>query len=393
MPKLIVVLGIFLINQSCQKDDDPVINSKINGSNILLEAPYHYKKTNNFTFDNILKNAYLTKIKPNNNVLLKAKNKNIFGDSFNIKMNISGKKNNYFQGVKVFENLSLPNDFTNTSLLIKFPYIFGDKEINVGFLIRVIKNEKKEKRITEIISVLTGKVISYTLEGVLENEYLKLKKLYDVNTQVARPSDPRPSDPTICFTNFKNCFDRLSYSNGSPLSQTLCEWGYCKTIAYLSCQFLDLEGQIEESCNFKGCNYCDIILGSTNGSTSGLTTKEEPIDLANHSSDKIKIKLSQVVRSERKKKDDPLSSSLQITLPKFFYLLKKDIGWVSDTEHKLYTNLPIYRSGYKYYKIIPLQKGKETSLELVINKYVSPEDLIITSIKGDLNTTFIKGDF
>ena len=59
-----------------------------------------------------------------------------------------------------------------------------------------------EKTITEIVSILTGKVVSYTLEKVSENEYLKLKHLY-INTQ---SKSVQEVDETICFTTFKACF-------------------------------------------------------------------------------------------------------------------------------------------------------------------------------------------
>lgn len=367
----LIVLGLLFINKSCQNND--VIDSKINESNIS----HSLKKINNFTFDNTLKNGYLTKIKPNQNIL-KTKIESVFGGSFNIKMNNVFGKNNCYQGIKVFENLSLPNNFTNTSLLIKFPYVFENKEVNLGFLIRTI--EKKEKKVTEIISVLTGRVISYTLEEVSESEYSKLKKMY-ANTQRKSVQEDDP-DPTICFTTFKACHQEISDGNGSELDQALCDFIPCNTIAYLTCQFLELEGQIENSCNFKGCNYCDVIIGQKNN--DGLTTPVEPIDI-NPDDYNETLKCSQVVRVETKPKNrvDILGT---IVFPKYIYLSKEDIDWISDTEHKLGTNLPPRITGYKYYKkreeIKMVDTVESCDVEKVMNKFISPDVLIITSINS-----------
>ena len=76
-----------------------------------------------------------------------------------------------------------------------------------------------------------------------------------------------------------------------------------------------------------------------------------------------------------------------IILPQYIYLLKEDINWISDTEHKLKTSLSPHLAGYKYYRMREKMKESDTaescSMEIVVNHYISPNDLIINSVKGE----------
>lgn len=113
--------------------------------------------------------------------------------------------------------------------------------------------------VREIISPKTGEIINRSVFGISEDDYLNLRRScsdnkFDLSLLKGR-------DGIICFTTFDACFQHASFSVGSPLDQTLCEWLPCKTVAYVTCTIAAQAGWIEESDCFKGCAACDIIIG------------------------------------------------------------------------------------------------------------------------------------
>ena len=154
----------------------------------------------------------------------------------------------------ISDDLNLDKSFKTEVLSVNIPYDIKGNKVNTGFILRNIT--KGNIKITEVLSPKTGKIISYNLEGISENDYIYIKNKYTENK-----SQSRKGDRTVCFTTFKACTQELSDGNGSSLDAALFDVLWCNVMAYIACTGLELQGAIEESDCFTSCANCDVIIG------------------------------------------------------------------------------------------------------------------------------------
>lgn len=125
--------------------------------------------------------------------------------------------------------------------------------VNNSVVLVLQQHIKGDIIINEVWSPLSGKLLSYDLEGIGLSDYLILRPgSFD-------PSTLEPnSDEYHCFTTLKACTQHMAPR--TTLDQVACEWIPCNTIAYAACTFMEINGDIETSDNFN-CSKCDVLVG------------------------------------------------------------------------------------------------------------------------------------
>jgi hypothetical protein len=156
-------------------------------------------------------------------------------------------------GVEFFDALNLNSNYKVRNYLLDITYKDRPKSFRFVYIQREISYGNLY--IFEMVSAITGKIVSYSLNGISEEKYLEFRKKYYSDDSYSEKKS------NICFTTFKACIDNLNLGLNNPLDQAICDFLPCNTIVYVTCTFAELEGMIEESDCFNGCNYCDVIYG------------------------------------------------------------------------------------------------------------------------------------
>lgn len=178
-----------------------------------------------------------------------------YGEAYNV----------YFPQIKepvkvlpFYDNLGLERKFKITSYLIEMSFKKKEEKISLGYIYRKIQNEKYT--IIEIVSPITGKIISYDLKGLVEAKYLKFRRCY-YKIKAATIYQSKMARDQICFTTFNACIQHASDGDGSASDAALCDFFPCNTMAYVACNYMKISGYIENSDNFVGCGACGTIYG------------------------------------------------------------------------------------------------------------------------------------
>ncbi len=255
--KLFNLLLLTSILLSCSEENTPLVNSKdVNSKQQKIENNNFYENTS-------------------------SKNEKI-DDYQNWYINLSGWVNKYGENLSL-EDFDQPyvlspdnKDIDMLSVTLKENSVRGNIPSNFqvnGFLNDVdlssytnklnnmhaiivqrnISSNDNRVNIKEFISVKTGEIIYHQLQGMTEEEYVDFIEANYSYTYL---------NETICFTTMQSCEENLANNTGSGINGAICDYMPCGTINFLACQMLGQNGQIESSCNFVGCQYCDVIYGS-----------------------------------------------------------------------------------------------------------------------------------
>ncbi|MEQ3499169.1 hypothetical protein ABMY20_05360 [Tenacibaculum sp. SSH1-16] len=331
--KLIFIV-LFIIVQSCQKSEEII---EFKGDTNTIPSPES---------NSDLQKAYEDKIGIN------LKNRSRFGESFTFISSSEKVKDNLIHGVEVLEDLNLTHDSKSRSFLLNFESF----ESKIGFLIRFVKIN--DGKYTEIVSIVNGETIAYLPENITSKEYLNKDRnnMKGVTTK------------KTCYIDITKCKKVKEEDSSFPIPLSNED--------PIDCIIGQLIGELEA----QGCTSIKY------GKTGDGPYKDTPYDgeIIEPEGPEPSLTCSDLVKIETKL--EIRNNTLGQKIPQYIYLKKADIGWVTNTNHRLEEPLDPRKSGYRRYNIIGLTSNDglvygECEVEIT-NSFIRPDDLIISSVLG-----------
>lgn len=251
-------LSVSLILNSCSEDE--VITNQ--SENIMKKSNYADYEYNGYSLIGKDIQEHDIEITELNDLINSFNNNNERGEVLELKENtskyISFKDYNYHILDASVDDSSLQHlGYTSFTKVVKIKT--NDEEglpTSRNMILRVL--EKDNIVIKEVVSPISGKIVSWDLQNISISDYETLKP----NVYIPNEQDEQNSvegDTHYCWTSHHACVQFMTGSN-SDEDNVVCDWLPCNTVAYAACTVAYISGDIEGATGFH-CEHCDVLIG------------------------------------------------------------------------------------------------------------------------------------